>query len=320
MNRAMVWTALLAATVCSSAQNKVDSVVYDKATEWKVYRSDGPSTHFAVQGATLWQSTADKVMSAAITAGTKVGASKSYPTLGGLPASGVSAMATDSSGAVWFGTGGGLAVLKGAAFTTYNAQNGLSSNEVTAILPLADGRVFVGTKDGLCVCKAGAWTVYKKEQGLRSSEIKCLTVDGRGAVWVGTPLGISILLDGKWSSQTMDNGMSWNDTRALGFDPRSKKMWAAVGEQDVNCYDGKSWQVYMGIEEGILCIMSDSQSRIWFGSAAGLMKFNGEEWLTDPGKLGVPAKLVSQMYRDASGNLWFASENGVIFLKNPYPF
>jgi ligand-binding sensor domain-containing protein len=96
--------------------------------------------------------------------------------------------------------------------------------------------------------------------------------------------------------------------------------WAAVGSADVNCYDGKSWKVFTGVQEGIVCIMVDTQSRVWLGTSSGLMKFNGEEWITDEAKLGVPAKLVTQMLRDRSGNLWFACEKGVVFLKNPYPF
>ncbi len=317
-------TALMVLTVVSCtayAQTKVDSIVYDKATEWKLFRGDGgPATHFTLQGATLWQSNADKVSSLNVNAQPKNNGYKSYPTLGTLPASGVTAMATDSNGAVWFGTGSGLAMLKGAAFTVFTKENGLPSNAVTCIFPVSDGRVWVGTAEGLGLYKGGAWTAYTKAQGLRGDQIRCMTLDQRGALWVGTNMGISILLDGKWTSQSMDNGMSWNDTKALAFDGRGKKMWAAVGEQDVNSYDGKSWQVYMGIQDGILCIMADTQSRIWFGSSAGLLKFNGEEWINDPAKLGVPAKLVSQMYRDAGGNLWFGSENGVIFLKNPYPF
>jgi ligand-binding sensor domain-containing protein len=51
-----------------------------------------------------------------------------------------------------------------------------------------------------------------------------------------------------------------------------------------------------------------------------LLKFNGEEWITDQKKIGVPAAQVFQMIRDNGGNLWFAMETGVVRLSNPYPF
>ncbi|MBD3241085.1 MAG: hypothetical protein GF331_10910, partial [Chitinivibrionales bacterium] len=139
-------------------------------------------------------------------------------------------------------------------------------------------------------------------------------------LWIGTNFGISIYDKGSWSSQSMDDGMSWNDTKALGYDERKNRMWAAVGDEDVNCFDGKAWKVYMGVEQGISCLMVDTQSRLWLGTGAGLMKFNGEEWITDQKRLGIPARMVTQMKRDRQGNLWFASENGVVSLKNPYPF
>jgi ligand-binding sensor domain-containing protein len=97
-------------------------------------------------------------------------------------------------------------------------------------------------------------------------------------------------------------------------------VWAAVGEKDVNSYDGKSWNVFMEIQPGITSIMADSHSRIWFGSETGLIKFNDEEWVSDPGKLGVPAAQVYQMYCDEGGNQWFANENGVLRMDNPYPY
>ncbi len=118
----------------------------------------------------------------------------------------------------------------------------------------------------------------------------------------------------------MKSGLSWNNTRALAADHREEEIWAAVGEKDVNRYNGKEWQVYMDVQEEIADVMVDTQSRIWFGSPGGVLKFNGEEWISDPAKLGIPGMTVSDMYRDSGGNLWFGSENGIVLLKNPYPF
>jgi ligand-binding sensor domain-containing protein len=125
---------------------------------------------------------------------------------------------------------------------------------------------------------------------------------------------------GLMSSHSMQNGLSWNEVKALGFDARTNTMWAAVGEMDINAFDGGSWKVYMDIREGVRSILCDTQSRVWFGSASGLMKFNGTEWISEVQKLGIPATQVNQIQRDGEGNLWFGTESGVIFLKNPYPF
>jgi len=315
MSTRMRAVLLAVAAVASATCGAVDSIVYDQGTEWKVFRSEGPSLRFALEGATLWQATETKVMSV----NTKTAAFTSLSTLGSLSAAGVRAMCTDSSGTVWIGTADGLARRSGNSWEVFTAEKGMPKGAVNALLAVRDA-VWVATEEGAGMFAGNTWKAFTKETGLRGNQAKALEVDGRGAVWIGTNAGISIYNQGAWSSQSMDNDMSWNDTRALAFDQRKLVMWAAVGEQDINTYDGKSWSVYTGVAEGITSIMVDTQSRVWLGTSGGLQKFNGEEWQSDQQKLGVPAKLVTQMLRDRNGNLWFACENGVVYLKNPYPF
>ena len=76
----------------------------------------------------------------------------------------------------------------------------------------------------------------------------------------------------------------------------------------------------MDIQPDITCIMVDSQSRIWFGAMTGVLKYNGFEWVTDPAKVGFPAAVVNDMYRDSAGDLYFALDNGILHMTNPYPY
>ncbi len=263
---------VLAGCVSLAAQDVVDSIVYDEGMEWKVFSTDGPALRFAVQKGTLWMATADKV----VTVNTKTNAIKNFSTLGPMPASGVRAMAVDSRGRVWIGTSDGLAMTAGAGFKVFTEENGLCNNAINVIHGMADGSVWVGTDNGMCVWNSGAWKTFTKENGLRGNRVKAIEEGQGGALWIGTNFGISIYDKGAWSSQSMDDGMSWNDVKALGYDERKNRMWAAVGDEDVNCFDGKAWKIYMGVEQGISCIMVDTQSRLWLGTGAGLMKFNGE--------------------------------------------
>jgi ligand-binding sensor domain-containing protein len=296
---------------------KADSIVYDTGTEWQLFASNsGPVAAFTVYGSQLWYATADRVT----VLNTRNRQIEEYQKIGDLPAAGVTAMATDCTKVVWFGTKEGAVARKGTSFTTYTDQNGLSNKVVNVIYPTRDGTVWIGTENGVSGYKGGTWRKLGTKDGLAGPVVKAIVADKRGAVWFGTNKGISVFNKGTWSSHNMKSGLSWNDTKALAFDGRENVIWAAVGDQDVNAYDGKKWKVFMTIQEGITSIMADTQSRIWFGSSNPLLKFNGDEWISDPEKLGVPGAMVSQMYRDGSGNLWFACENGVIFLKNPYPF
>ncbi|MBN1127365.1 MAG: hypothetical protein JXA71_00155 [Chitinispirillaceae bacterium] len=301
-----------------SGEVKADSMVYDQPTEWRVYSIDGPAKAFALQGDALWCATDGEV--GIINMRGKKSDVQRFKTLGSMPAEGIIAIVIDRQGGVWFGGPNGVAQKSGTTFTAYSSNNGLSDNNVTSIAIGNDGGVWVGTEKGLNVYVNGSWKKYSTKDGLVSNKIQVLLADKKGTLWVGTNKGISIWKGAKWSSQTMKNGLSWNDVKALAHDSKTGLVWAAVGEKDVNSFNGQNWSVYMEIQQGITSIMVDTHSRIWFGSETGLIKFNGEEWISDPGKHGVPAAQVFQMYCDEGGNHWFANENGVLRMANPYPY
>jgi two-component system, sensor histidine kinase ChiS len=299
-------------------EGKVDSMVYDQPTEWRVFSVDGAAEAFAVQGDLLWIAAEAQVASLSIHNAKKNDVQR-YKTLGTMSSAGIKSIVVDKQGRVWFGGKEGVAMKNGTQFTIFSTKNGLSDDNVTAIVAAADGSVWVGTENGVNLYQGGSWKTYSAKDGLVSNKIQALMVDAKGSVWCGTDKGIGVFSGSKWTSYTMKNGMSWNDTKALGCDQRSGHIWAAVGEKDVNSFDGTKWNVFMDIQAGITSIMVDSQGRVWFGSPTGLVKFNNEEWISDAKQLGVPASQVNQMYVDGEGNLWFAMETGVVRLANPYP-
>ena len=301
-----------------TGETKADSMVYDEPVQWRIFSIDGPGVAFALQGDLLWISSGTQVASMGIK-NTKKNELTRYKALGAVSSEGITGIAIDKQGNVWFGGKNGVIMKNGAQFTGYTAENGLSDNTINGIVATPDGNVWVGTDNGLNCYSAGSWKKYSTGEGLASDKIQTLLVDKSGSVWAGTDKGISVFTNGKWTTHSTKNGMSWNDTRALGLDPRNGSVWAFVGQKDINTWNGKSWDVYMDIAPGIKSIMIDSQGRVWCASSTGLIKFNGDEWVNDPSKLGVPAKEIYQMYKDEAGNLWYGMETGVIRLENPYP-
>jgi ligand-binding sensor domain-containing protein len=301
-------------------EGKVDSMVYDQPTEWQVFAIDGAgAAHaFALQGDLLWIATESGVASMN-SHSTKKNDIQRCKTLGAISCEGIKCIAVDKENNVWFGGKQGVAVRKGTQYTVYSSKNGLADDNVTAMVVAPDGGVWVGTGSGLSLYKGGAWKTFTTKDGLLSDNIQAAAIDGKGNVWIGTDKGINVYGGGAWKSHSMKNGMSWNDTKAIACDTRTGMVWAAVGEKDVNSFDGSKWNVFMDIQAGIGSIMVDSQGRVWFGSATGLVKFNGDEWISDAKQLGLPASQVNQMLCDKDGNLWFAVETGVIRLANPYP-
>lgn len=228
-------------------------------------------------------------------------------------------MCVDQNGKVWIGSSNGVAVHSGGVFTNYTTESGLPHIVVNVLVPTATS-VWAGTENGAAEYKGGKWTAYGTAEGLAGEKVRDIVIDGSGTVWFGTDKGISEFDGTTWTTHDMNSGLSWNDTKALGYDPRKEMVWAAVGDADVNAYDGKEWRTFMTVQEGIASIMVDTQSRVWFGYPQGVLKYNGFEWVYDNKKIGFPATQVQEMYRDEAGNLWFAMGTGVLKLKNPYPF
>jgi ligand-binding sensor domain-containing protein len=300
-------------------ETKVDSMVYDSGSEWKIFSTQGPVKGFSVMRDGLWYFT-DQGIFYLPTASMKKAELPSYKDIGGIPAADVTTIAVDFSGVLWVGTKAGLAMKTKESFKIFTKDNGLPDNMINKLLPLKAGKLWVATDNGAALHQNGTWTVYTAKEGLAGDKVHDIVMGEDNEIWFGTNKGISCFDGTKWTTHTMKTGMSWNDTKAISYDGRKNTIWAAAGEKDMNAYNGKSWKVFMDVADGIVNIMVDTQSRVWIATAAGLQKFNGEEWITDPQKIGITASQVSQMFRDDKGNLWFGMESGVLKLNNPYPY
>lgn len=288
----------------------------DNTMEWQTIATDEPVNAFVPRGNTVWYATASTVGVVDV----KTGKKTLHQQMGNFPSEGVKTVAKDRSGNIWIGSANGVVLSEGSKFKTFTKEDGLSDNAVNKIFVSDRGRVWAGTQNGVSCYSGGKWSSYTTDQGLCGNSVRDIVEDNDGTIWFATNKGISTFNGSTWKTYDMKSGLSWNDVKALGYDSRKNEIWAAVGEKDVNNWDGKEWKVFMTIEEGITCIMADTQSRIWFGTETGILKYNGFEWIYDQQKIGFPAAQVKDMYRDEAGDLWFALETGVLHMKNPYPF
>ncbi len=303
-------------TFAVTSQAVVDSMFYgDNSIEWKIFDTEGPASAFAVSNTQVWYSTGEAVG----LYNRKTNKKRAYPRLGDAPASGIKTIALDNQGGVWFGSDNGITLLRNKKFKHFTKDNGLSDNVVNKIKYLS-GAIWVATGNGISRYISGSWNVYTTSEGVCGNKVRDITADDKGNVYFATNKGIAMFTGSSWKKYDMNSGLSSNDVKAVAYDSRKGVLWAAVGEQDVNNLEDKEWNTFMDIRPEITCIMTDTQSRIWFGSTSGILKYNGFEWVTDPAKIGFPAAVISQMYRDSKGDLFFAIETGVLHMTNPYPF
>jgi ligand-binding sensor domain-containing protein len=299
---------------------KVDSMVYETGAEWRIYSTDAAVKSFCVQKDLLWFVTEKGVGWMNLVSAKKTDQPTFFADIAGVPGSDATCCAIDASNVVWVGTKSGLAMRTKDAFKLFTKDNGLSDNVVNKILAVRGAGLWIATDNGVTQYQNGTWKVFTSKDGLAGDNVRDIAAGAQGVLWFSTNKGISCYEAGKWTSYTMKNGLSWNDTKVLAVDPKSNTLWAAVGEKDVNRFDGKEWKVFMDVADGATALMADTHSRIWLAYSGGLMKFNGDEWVSDPQKVGITAAQVSQMFRDDKGNLWFGMEKGVLKLNNPYPY
>jgi ligand-binding sensor domain-containing protein len=303
-------------------ETKIDSMVYETGAEYRIYSTAAPVKSFCVQKDLLWYVT-EKGAGWMTMSSKKKSDQQDFADVSGITGADMTCCVIDASNVAWVGTKSGLAMrtkdTSKDLFKLFTKENGLPDNAVNKLLAVRGG-LWVATDNGAALYQGGTWKSYSSKDGLAGNMVHDMAAGAGNAVWFGTNKGISCFDGGKWMTFTMKNGLSWNDTKALAFDPKTSTLWAAVGEKDINCYDGNAWKVFMEVADGATALMADTHSRIWLAYGGGLMKFNGDEWVSDPQKVGITAAQVSQMFRDDKGNLWFGMEKGVLKLDNPYPY
>jgi ligand-binding sensor domain-containing protein len=318
MVRKMVFISIIIFSLCVAAKPRVDSMSYgDNSLSWKLYDTKEPIVAMALSGIVLWYATASGVGTYEM----KKFQKRDYLKLGDVPSSGVKTMTADDNGNVWFGFSNGLVQGKNDKFTLFTKANGLADNEVNKIACLGSA-VWIATANGVSKFDNGSWTTFRDAQGLAGNDVRDIAIDDNGAVWCATNNGVGVNRGGgSWKKYDTKSGISSMNVKVIACDKRQGQIWIACGEQDVNNFNGKEWNTFMDIQSGIVGIMGDTQSRIWFASSNGIFKYNGIEWLMEPAKAGLPGGPVSCMFLDdKNGDMYFGYDNGICHLKNPYPF
>ncbi len=322
-----VRAAILAATmaaVCASAATKDEDLDKDSGQAfgnnqitWQMFNAGGPAVAFAVSAQAVFFANGTDVVGT-IDA-TKAGVKKAFTLPAGFSAEGVCTIAWDGKTA-WIGGKSGIAKYTAGKFELVNKSNGLPDGEVRKIRLADDGRVWVASSGGVAVFANGSWKTFTITDGLPSNDIRDISFSKDGDVWVATGKGVAQYHGQAWSVQGEAQGLSSGDVHAIAVDKRNGDVWVACGDADVCGLQGGKWNAFSDIQKGIRTILIDTQSRIWFGHDAGIIKFNGDEWESDGKKLGVPATSVYDTWISRNGDLYFGTEKGVIHLKNPYPF
>jgi signal transduction histidine kinase/ligand-binding sensor domain-containing protein len=112
--------------------------------------------------------------------------------LKGMGRHSVRALAEDSAGTLWAGSGNGnLYHIINDTVTAFTPNDNHESGAVWSVLADSDGTVWVGTfRGGLLRFRNGKFTRYGKAQGLPDNVICQILDDGKGNLWLGSHQGV----------------------------------------------------------------------------------------------------------------------------------
>ncbi|MCX6626487.1 MAG: hypothetical protein NTW28_02485 [Candidatus Solibacter sp.] len=219
------------------------------------------------------------------------------------------------AGTVWVGANNGLHRFEGGVEQVFTTKDGLPDNSIWGLAAGADGALWVGTHaGGVCEYRQGRFRTYGRRDGFMPTGILAFLSDRDGALWVGTDGGgVSRLAEGKFSSYQTRDGLSNQVIRCL-FQDAEGSVWMGTAGGGINRF--KEYRVTMRtMREGlpsdsVRSVQQDRSGDIWLGTTTGIARLRDSGGLeTYNSQDGLP---MWPVIRDRHGNLWAASEEGVL--------
>jgi signal transduction histidine kinase/streptogramin lyase len=246
-----------------------------------------------------------------------------------------SSILADRGGVLWLGTTDRLELFDPStnafAFLRHNAADrySISGNEILSVLADRNGDVWVGVKGGGVnhfspdTLRFGAWRPDPANpRGLSDENVRAIYQDRGGTVWIGTYDGGLNRFDtrtGTFAHFDHDdrNPRSLDDDRVYSiYEDRAGELWVGTA-RGINRLDRKTG-VFTHFKRGPVdaagsaiptySLMEDRRGVFWFGAGEARATLDRRTGAVTPvSEIGGLA-----MYEDREGNLWFASNHGLM--------
>jgi signal transduction histidine kinase len=251
----------------------------------------------------------------------------------------IQSLCMDAKGALWIATyGQGVFRVGGGRLWHYGTAEGLSDDVVTALAVSPDTDVvWAGTlSGGVQQIRASKIVGFTAADGLTGSAVRCLLAvsnNPESLLIVGSEQGGLVRWDGNhFSPIDSPATIASHAVNCLTLD-RAGRLWVGTEGAGAFCrYSGK-W-VILNVKSGLTSdsieqIIQDGSGNMWFGTDAGVARIDATDIqsylmetsrtvssLSGPFDLGQSRVKKNEGWpgalRDARGNLWFASNGGLL--------
>lgn len=236
-----------------------------------------------------------------------------YDRSNGMTAETVCEITEDDTRHMWFGTREqSLVKLRSESFSYYGNVPGMGSGTVFQIFEDHKGAIWVEShEDG----------VFKYEHGvsvkiLNGSQVFRQPVgiaeDKQNRMWIGHLDGLTCLVNDRPVKQLLP-GIR---VRSLMVDSKGK-LWIGTWGKGMYCYNEdhlENFTVANGSLPGdyVHSFGEDHSGNIWFGTNAGIVKYDGHIFTPYGADAGICNAYVGSITVDPSGNVWFHTDECVM--------
>jgi signal transduction histidine kinase/ligand-binding sensor domain-containing protein len=216
--------------------------------------------------------------------------------------------------ALWIGTARGLNRVRGGRVETFTIHDGLSDDSIFSLADDPTGVLWVGTGKGVDRFDGRTFRPLAPP-GVSpiGDRVTALLVANDGSLWVGTDSsGVYRHKNGSSLHWTQENGLSDNHIARIHQRPDGS-IWIATDRGITRWHEG-SLQVF-GTSDGLsgaqVRSFHEAGDSLWIGTYGfGLTRFRAGRFKPVPA--GLPDDVVYAILEDDRGDLWLASNRGVI--------
>ncbi|OGU62948.1 MAG: hypothetical protein A2V66_10110 [Ignavibacteria bacterium RBG_13_36_8] len=176
---------------------------------------------------------------------------------------------------------------------------------------------WIGTRDqGLIRYDEKEWTrFYTHNSPIPSNWIPRIKVDDQNRKWICTTGGLAIYDDNTWVTYTTSNSsIPCNEINAIAFDNQQNVWIGSEARHMLFKFDGSNWTTYADIymlgyfESEVYSLEIDHLNRIWIGTLAGLIIFDGTSWSNFGYELSeFNINYITSILRDNNNFIWLGA-------------
>lgn len=237
----------------------------------------------------------------------------------GLGGEAVNAIFEDSSGNLWFCTGGGVSRYDGSSWRTFSTSDDLPNDLVLSITEDSAGNLWVGTFGGVSRYDGVSWISFTTADGLVANKVNAVAEGRQGTMWFATDNGVSRYDGEEWITYKFADGLPHSTVHTI-FKDSSGNLWFGT-DRGVSRYidDGgtarwdNNWLEWL--QDGrnrISSIIEDDSGNLWFAAVgAVLCRHAALGWMTYVPEGLTETEDVRAIAQDRSGSVWCATFNGL---------